>query len=103
MGFKREVDAIVSALPTKKQTLLFSATVTKSLRELARLNLNSSPEYIQIHDFDTIESKAAHGDTEMDEADKQLKSITPTTLLHYCMVMPIEDKLDTLFSFLKSH
>ena len=60
-------------------------------------------DIIQIHDFDTIEAKAAHGDAEMDEADKQLKSITPTTLLHYCMMMPIEDKLDTLFSFLKSH
>ena len=103
MGFKREVDAIIRSLPKRRQTLLFSATVTKSLRELARLNLNEEPEYIQIHDFDTIESKVAHGDADMDEADKQLKSITPTTLLHYCMMMPIEDKLDTLFSFLKSH
>ena len=103
MGFKREVDAIIRSLPKRRQTLLFSATVTKSLRELARLNLNEEPQYIQIHDFDTIESKVAHGDADMDEADKQLKSITPTTLLHYCMMMPIEDKLDTLFSFLKSH
>ena len=39
-----------------------------------------------------------------DEAtDAQLKSITPTTLLHYYMEIPIEDKLDTLFSFLKTH
>ena len=32
-----------------------------------------------------------------------MKSITPTTLLHYHMELPIEDKLDTLFSFLKTH
>jgi len=35
--------------------------------------------------------------------DARLKSITPTTLLHYYMELPIEDKLDTLFSFLKTH
>ena len=37
------------------------------------------------------------------EADSKLKSITPTTLLHYYMEVKIEDKLDILFSFLKSH
>ena len=69
MGFKREVDSIVQALPNKMQTLLFSATITKSLRELARLNLKSNPEYIQIHDFDTVETRIAQGDAEIDEAD----------------------------------
>lgn len=32
-----------------------------------------------------------------------LKSVTPTTLLHYYMVTDVGEKLDTLFSFLKSH
>ena len=41
------------------QTLLFSATVTKSLKDLARVKLNSNPEFIQIHDFDSIEQRAA--------------------------------------------
>ena len=68
MGFKREVDSIVEELPAVKQTLLFSATITKSLRELARLNLNK-PEFIQIHDFDTIENRAA-GEADDDEADQ---------------------------------
>ena len=34
---------------------------------------------------------------------EKIKSITPVKLLHYYMEMKIEDKLDTLFSFLKSH
>jgi ATP-dependent RNA helicase DDX10/DBP4 len=78
---------------------LFSATVTKSLKELARLNLNS-PEYIQIHNFDSVEQKATEGDPDNSE---QLKSVTPLTLLHHYMEVNIDDKLDMLFSFLKLH
>ena len=106
MGFKHEVDEIVSNLPSKIQTLLFSATVTKSLRDLARVNLGKDAEFIQIHDFDTIEQRvggAGANAEDDDETDAKLKSITPTTLLHYYMELPIEDKLDTLFSFLKTH
>ncbi len=36
MGFKEELDAILSETPTNKQTLLFSATMPKEARELAR-------------------------------------------------------------------
>jgi ATP-dependent RNA helicase DDX10/DBP4 len=32
-----------------------------------------------------------------------MKSITPVKLLHYYMELPIEEKLDTLFSFVKAH
>jgi len=46
MGFKREVDEIVSNLPKKVQTLLFSATVTKSLKDLARVRSSKEAEYI---------------------------------------------------------
>ena len=70
MGFKREVDSIIQELPKKVQKLLFSATITKSLRELARLNLDTNPEYIQIHDFDEVEARIAQGDGEVDEADE---------------------------------
>ena len=66
------------------QTLLFSATVNKSLRDLARLRLSKDAEFIQIHDFDTIESRAGSLG-ELDTEDAKLKSITPTTLLHYYM------------------
>ena len=102
MGFKQQVDLILEQLPSNMQTLLFSATVTKSLKELARLKMGRNPEFIQIHDFDNIEGKVGEK-AEGDEADSHLKSITPTTLLHYYMAIPIEDKLDTLFSFLKTH
>jgi len=103
MGFKQEVDQILANLPKKMQSLLFSATVTKSLRDLAKLKLGGEAEFIQIHDFDTIEQRVGDEVGDEEETDAKLKSITPTTLLHYYMQLPIEDKLDTLFSFLKTH
>ena len=39
LGFSQALDAIISNLPTERQTMLFSATQTKSVRDLARLSL----------------------------------------------------------------
>ena len=103
MGFKQQVDEIVRTLPRKIQTLLFSATITKSLKELARLNLNT-PEFIQIHNFDQVEMKAQEPNAENEEdAPLELKQVTPLTLLHFYMELGIDEKLDMLFSFLKQH
>ena len=69
--------------------------------------MKESYEYICIHDFDSIESRANDYDDKASAEDKalteQLKSITPVELLHYYMQVNIDEKLDTLFSFLKSH
>jgi ATP-dependent RNA helicase DDX10/DBP4 len=87
--------------------MLFSATIGKQLKDLARVNLKQPYEYICIHDFDSIESRANDFDPNMSAEDRalteQLKSITPVKLLHYYMQVNIEEKLDTLFSFLKTH
>ncbi|XP_078437017.1 DEA(D/H)-box RNA helicase family protein isoform X2 [Wolffia australiana] len=81
-GFKKELDAIISQLPKKRQTLLFSATQTKSVKDLARLSLKD-PEYISVH----AESETA----------------TPEHLNQIAMEVPLEQKLDMLWSFIKSH
>jgi ATP-dependent RNA helicase DDX10/DBP4 len=39
MGFEKTVNAIIENLPRARQTLLFSATQTKSVKDLARLSL----------------------------------------------------------------
>jgi len=39
MGFEKTLNAIIENLPSSRQTLLFSATQTKSIRDLARLSL----------------------------------------------------------------
>ncbi|WPH04490.1 Hypothetical protein R9X50_00738100 [Acrodontium crateriforme] len=81
MGFKRDLDAIVDYLPPDRQTLLFSATQTKKVSDLARLSLRD-PEYVAVH-----ESAA---------------SATPKTLQQNYVITPLPDKLDTLWSFIQS-
>ena len=89
--------------------MLFSATIGQKLKELARINLKQKYEYICIHDFDSIESRAndysvgGKVSAEDQALTEQLKSVTPVKLLHYYMQVNIDEKLDTLFSFLKSH
>jgi ATP-dependent RNA helicase DDX10/DBP4 len=47
-GFSATLNAIVENLPSMRQTLLFSATLTKSVKDLARLSLKD-PEYLSVH------------------------------------------------------
>jgi ATP-dependent RNA helicase DDX10/DBP4 len=82
MGFRNSVDAIIQHLPSERQTLLFSATQTSSVSDLARLSLKN-PEYIAVHQ----------------EAAKS----TPEGLQGYYIETELPDKLDTLFGFIKTH
>ncbi|KAF8421213.1 P-loop containing nucleoside triphosphate hydrolase protein [Tirmania nivea] len=82
MGFKSALDAIINYLPRDRQTLLFSATQTQSLSDLARLSLKD-PEYVGVHDKAT--------------------TATPTTLKQFYITTPLPQKLDILYSFLRAH
>lgn len=104
MGFKSTIDSIIEFLPKNVQTLLFSATIGKKVKDLADVNLKENHEYVSIHDFDSIEQNLnEYTTTEDKEIADKLKSITPIKLNHYFMETKIEEKLDYLFSFLKSH
>jgi superfamily II DNA/RNA helicase len=39
LGFQSEMDSVVRNLPRGRQTMLFSATLSKNVRALARLSL----------------------------------------------------------------
>lgn len=82
MGFKKEVNAIISQLPKQRQTLLFSATQTKSVQDLARLSLKD-PEYISVHE--------------------KSSTATPNLLQQTAIVVPLDQKIDMLWSFVKTH
>ncbi|CAA0833658.1 DEAD-box ATP-dependent RNA helicase 32 [Striga hermonthica] len=82
VGFKKELNAIISQLPKQRQTLLFSATQTKSVQDLARLSLKD-PEYISVHE--------------------KSETATPNRLEQTAMILDLEKKLDMLWSFLKAH
>lgn len=82
MGFQNTVDAIVEHLPKQRQTLLYSATQTKKVSDLARLSLKD-PEYVAVHEAAT--------------------SATPSTLQQNYVVTPLPEKLDTLWGFIRSN
>ena len=87
MGFSATVNAILQNLPSSKrdrQTLLFSATQTKSVKSLARLSLDASrTEYVSAHA----------------EASKP----TPVKLEQAYMICNLQDKMDVVWSFIKTH
>jgi ATP-dependent RNA helicase RhlE len=47
LGFSREISAILDLLPTQRRTMLFSATYTREIRDLAAQIL-LDPEYIEV-------------------------------------------------------
>lgn len=48
MGFAKTLNAILENIPKARQTLLFSATQTKSVRDLARLSLNVIQSFVSL-------------------------------------------------------
>eukprot|EP00794_Sanderia_malayensis_P000511 gene511-1158_t len=82
LGFSQTMNAIIENLPPDRQTLLYSATQTKSVKDLARLSLKD-PEYIAVHE------KASHS--------------TPKTLEQYYAVCDLAGKMNFLYSFIKNH
>ncbi|KAI5637674.1 DEAD/DEAH box helicase domain-containing protein [Phthorimaea operculella] len=82
MGFAETMNAIIENLPPERQTLLFSATQTKSVKDLARLSL-SFPTYVAPHE--------------------QAETVTPEFLQQSYIVCEIDEKVGILWSFIKNH
>ncbi|DBB17176.1 TPA: hypothetical protein ACH3X3_014243 [Trebouxia sp. C0006] len=82
MGFSATLNAILQNLPQERQTMLFSATQTKSVKDLARLSLKA-PEYIAVH------AEAAMP--------------TPVKLQQAYVICELHEKVNVLWSFIKTH
>ncbi|KAI0128160.1 DEAD-domain-containing protein [Hypoxylon sp. NC0597] len=82
MGFQSAVDALIEHLPKSRQTMLFSATQSKKVSDLARLSLKD-PEYVAVHEA--------------------AATATPTTLTQHYLVTPLAEKMDTLYGFIKAN
>lgn len=83
MGFSRTLNAIIEHLPRNRQTLLFSATQTQSVHDLARLSLRN-PEAVDVKEAGTSVA-------------------IPKNLEQHYMVCELDRKLDVLYSFIKTH
>lgn len=86
MGFQKTLTALLGHLPKSRQTLLFSATQTDSVSDLARLSLKE-PVHIGV--------KTSESDTAL--------SRMPTNLEQHYLVVELDKKLDILWSFIKTH
>ncbi|KAM0521859.1 hypothetical protein ACHAPE_002421 [Trichoderma viride] len=82
LGFQSAVDALVEHLPKSRQTLMFSATQSKKVSDLARLSLKD-PEYVSVH--------------------QDAAAATPSTLQQHYIVTPLPEKIDTLYGFIKAN
>ncbi|KAF5325153.1 hypothetical protein D9619_009771 [Psilocybe cf. subviscida] len=85
MGFQRTLTALLGHLPKSRQTLLFSATQTESVADLARLSLKD-PVQIGVG---AAESTSLSG--------------MPKNLEQHYLVVELDKKLDVLWSFIKTH
>ncbi|KAH8116475.1 DEAD-domain-containing protein [Phellopilus nigrolimitatus] len=83
MMFSRTLNALLSHLPRSRQSLLFSATQTDSVKDLARLSLKE-PVYVGVK-------------------EEGSETATPKSLEQHYVVCELDKKLDILWSFIKSH
>ena len=49
-GFEEDMHMIIKLLPKERQTILFSATQTRKVEDLARLSIRGTPIYVGVHD-----------------------------------------------------
>ncbi|CAL8467629.1 g7167 [Coccomyxa elongata] len=83
IGFEEEMRQIVRILPKDRQTMLFSATQTTKVEDLARLSFKRQPLYVGVD-------------------DKQEAATREGLEQGYCVV-PSEQRLLLLFTFLKKN
>ncbi|XP_019520910.1 PREDICTED: ATP-dependent RNA helicase DDX18 [Hipposideros armiger] len=83
VGFEEELKQIIKLLPTRRQTMLFSATQTRKVEDLARISLKKEPLYVGVDD------------------DKD--TATVDGLEQGYVVCPSEKRFLLLFTFLKKN
>ncbi|XP_057304412.1 uncharacterized protein LOC130641571 isoform X2 [Hydractinia symbiolongicarpus] len=83
IGFEEEMKQIIRILPKKRQTMLFSATQTRKVEDLARLSLKKAPLYVGVDD------------------DKDASTVEG--LEQGYIVVPADKRFLLLFTFLKKN
>ncbi|WP_346817679.1 ATP-dependent RNA helicase DbpA [Bacillus paramobilis] len=103
MGFIDQVEAIIDELPTKRMTMLFSATLPKDVENLSRTYMNA-PTHIEIKAAGITTDKIEHTLFEVREEEKLslLKDITmienPDSCIIFCRT---QENVDHVYRQLK--
>ncbi len=80
MGFKKDLESILSKVESRKQTWLFSATIPKEIKAIINDYLSPNAEHISVSQNEVVNTK----------------------IEHQFVVVREHDKLDMLIQFLKS-
>lgn len=83
IGFEEEMRQIIKCIPKERQTMLFSATQTKKVEDLARLSIKEKPVYVGVEEEDV--------------------KATVATLEQGYVVTPSDKRFLLLFTFLKKN
>jgi len=83
IGFEQDLRDIIKILPSERQSMLFSATQTQNVADIARICVRSKPVYVGVHD------------------DAQLS--TADNLEQGYVVVQSADKFRLLFTFLRKN
>ena len=116
-GFEDELNKIINYLPKNRQTLLFSATLTRNLKRLVKIHMRS-PEYINLSNTDNV-LNTIENINKNELSIMQIKSdinndinlnnnnlndmIIPKNLNQFYSIVEPEDRVNVLYSFLKTH
>ncbi|KAK4797823.1 hypothetical protein SAY86_030149 [Trapa natans] len=83
MGFQKDIERIIAAIPKQRQTLLFSATVPEKVRRISHIALKRDHEFIN-----TVEEGS-------EETHTQVRQMQ--------LVAPLNKQFSILYSILKDH
>lgn len=83
MGFRRDIEKIIDAVPKQRQTLLFSATVPQEVRQICHIALKRDHEFIN-----TVEEGS-------EETHSQVRQ--------FHLVAPLDKQFSLLYVLLKEH
>ena len=117
-GFEDELIKLLNYLPKNRQTLLFSATLTRSLKRLVKIHMRS-PEYINLSNTDSVlnaieninknelsimkinNNNSNNNSTSNNNNLNDL--IIPKNLNQFYTIVEPENRVNILYSFLKTH
>ena len=117
-GFEDELIKLLNYLPKNRQTLLFSATLTRSLKRLVKIHMRS-PEYINLSNTDSVLSAIENinknelsimkinnnnSNNNSTSNNNNLNDlIIPKNLNQFYTIVEPENRVNILYSFLKTH